>query len=219
MIALTVAEAIEACIEYAEENCVFSPEKRAFVYTKSGWGSPRVIYAALHDPLPVAGEPTPRIENHSYRGKPYAFKLQQFRDAVASGALKVEGRKLPIKEVRHVRLDPVEAAHLVYNPASNSGQYGEVEYGDLRFYPDEYAPEHARTGPGKTATQGRERVKVLHAANQHRIKPGMTQAAYARILREVARKQREDMAGLSLKSVQRHLKYHGVLTKRVRQKT
>lgn len=217
-IALTTEEAIEACIEYAGEDCTFSLEQREFRYTGKGWGSPRAIYKALHDPLPKAGEATPRIQNHAYLGKPYRFKLQQFREALASGALLVDGLALPRKQVKHVRLDPVEAAHMEYDVKSNSAQIGNQKYADLKFYPEAMTPERMRSGAGRAAKNGRIRVKALHEENKHRITAGMTQTAYARILEAAARRSRYNMDGLSKKSIQRHLEYHGVLTKRSRQK-
>ena len=207
LIPLSVAEAIEACIEFSEEHSHFDKTKKAFVYTPKGWGSPRALYNALHDRTSAD-----RIENHGFKGKPYAFKLQQFKHAIASGALKVSGRIVPIKQARHVVLDPAEAAYLEFSSADEVASYkGDIKYVELRVFPAEHSLALERRGAGQPSSESK--VLMLHAENEHRITPAMTQTVYAETLQKAGRVKRMDGAGLALKTIQRHLTKHGILSK------
>jgi|GEM_PF-6755897 len=193
---LTTFEAIDACIEYHGENCRFDPEKKAFAYTGGGWGSPAAIYNSLYD-----GK-----ENHHYKGKPYAFKLRQFKDALADGAFVVKGRKVPIKSSVHSTIQPSETVYLSFDAADNCARHnGEIVYVDLLFMPkEEYVESVAARKAGRPSMASV--ISSLHEKNQHLLESDMKQAQYAKILQDTFRKNEKKKPPPSLAVINKYLK-------------
>lgn len=149
-IVLTAAEAIEACADYVAGSSKFSIERRAFIYTGKGWGSPAMIreamardYMKAHDAyvtlrdktcdslaLAIAHQRLERIRNVSE-----ACRQEGFIQALATGALKVEAKWSGESFYRVV--NPSEAATFRFDSASNSAVGAERKYSALKFTPAE----------------------------------------------------------------------------------